>query len=123
MSMLRLAWLGLVAACLADATASAQAPEPTYPSQMVRVIVPFSPGSVTDILARTIAERLAEAWKEPVIVDNRPGIPGTASAAKAAPDGLTLLVTSNGHAVIGSLNRNLGFDPVKDFAGVTQLAS
>jgi tripartite-type tricarboxylate transporter receptor subunit TctC len=123
MSMARLAWPGLLIACLAWTTASGQAPEQAYPSQMVRVIVPFSPGSVTDILARTIAEKLAESWNQTVIVDNRPGVPGTASVAKSAPDGLTLMLTSNGHAVIGSLNKNLGFDPVKDFAGVTQLAS
>jgi tripartite-type tricarboxylate transporter receptor subunit TctC len=123
MSMTRLAWPGLLIACLAWTTASGQAPEQAYPSQMVRVIVPFSPGSVTDILARTLAEKLAESWNQTVIVDNRPGVPGTASVAKSAPDGLTLMLTSNGHAVIGSLNKNLGFDPVKDFAGVTQLAS
>ena len=120
-----LRWLsaGLVSAWLAGAAALAQAPEQAYPHQMVRVIVPFSPGSVTDILARTIAEKLAESWNQTVVVDNRPGVPGTAGAAKAAPDGLTLMLTSNGHTVIGSLNRNPGFDPVADFAAVAQIAS
>jgi tripartite-type tricarboxylate transporter receptor subunit TctC len=123
--MKRLSLLGLflVAAWLAGAAASAQAPEPAYPSQTVRIIVPFSAGSVTDILARTLAEKLTERWNQQVIVDNRPGVPGTASAARSPPDGLTLMLTSNGHAVVGSLNRNLGFDPVADFSGVTQVAS
>jgi tripartite-type tricarboxylate transporter receptor subunit TctC len=86
-------------------------------------VVPFSAGSVTDILARTLAEKLAELWNQQVIVENRPGVPGVASVAKMPADGSTLMLTSNGHAVIGSLNPNLTFDPVADFAGVTQVAS
>jgi tripartite-type tricarboxylate transporter receptor subunit TctC len=118
-------WLsvGFIGAWVAGAAALAQVPEQAYPHQMVRVIVPFSPGSVTDILARTIAEKLAESWNQTVIVDNRPGVPGIASAAKSTPDGLTLMLTSNGHTVIGSLNRNPGFDPVADFVAVTPIAS
>jgi tripartite-type tricarboxylate transporter receptor subunit TctC len=61
-------------------------------------------------------------WKRDVIVENKPGLAGTASTAKAAPDGYTLLLISNGHAMIESLNSNLTFDPVKDFAGVAKLA-
>jgi len=94
----------------------------TYPSQLVRIVVPFTPGSQTDILGRAYADKLQEIWKRDVIVENKPGLAGTASTAKAAPDGYTLLLVSNGHAMIESLNANLTFDPVKDFAGVAKLA-
>jgi len=78
---------------------------------------------MTDILARAIAEKLSGRWKQQVIVENRPGIAGTASVAKAPPDGTTIMLTSNGHTVIGAMNRTLTFDPLNDFAGVTQVAS
>ena len=58
-----------------------------------------------------------------MIVENRPGLPGTTSVAKAAPDGYTLMLTSNGHTIAGAINKSLQFDPVKDFAGITQVAS
>jgi len=89
----------------------------------VRIVVPVSPGSIADGFARMIAERLGEFWKQPVIVENRPGLSGAASVAKSAPDGYTLLLNSNGHTIAGALNRNLQFDPVRDFAGVTQIAA
>jgi tripartite-type tricarboxylate transporter receptor subunit TctC len=110
-------WLG---ALLAASSATAQT---DYPNQPVRMVVPFSAGSVTDLLARSIGDKLSERWGQQVIVENRPGIPGTASVAKSAPDGLTLMLTSNGHTVAAVLNKSLPFDPVKDFAGVTQVAS
>jgi len=108
----------LVASVVGLTAASAQ----TYPSQLVRIVVPFTPGSQTDILGRAYADKLGEMWKRDVIVENKPGLAGTASTAKAAPDGYTLLLVSNGHAMIESLNSNLTFDPVKDFAGVAKLA-
>ena len=95
----------------------------SYPRQTVRIVVPFAAGSVTDVLARIVADRAAERWKQPVIVENRPGIAGAASVAKSTPDGHTMLLTSNGHTIIGALNKNLPFDPIKDFSGVTQVAS
>ena len=106
--------------------ALAQAPSAdvaNYPERMVRLIVPFSAGSMTDIMARSIADKLTINWKQQVIVENRPGLAGTASVAKAPADGYTLMLTSNGHTVIGNLNKNIAFDPVKDFVGVTQVAS
>jgi tripartite-type tricarboxylate transporter receptor subunit TctC len=103
---------------LAPAAAQAQA----WPSQLVRIVVPFTPGSQTDILGRAYADKLAGIWKRDVIVENKPGLAGTASTAKAAPDGYSLLLVSNGHAMIESLNSNLTFDPVKDFTGVTKIA-
>jgi len=108
----------VLAAGIVPTAASAQ----TYPSQLVRIVVPFTPGSQTDILGRAYADKLQEIWKRDVIVENKPGLAGTASTAKAAPDGYTLLLVSNGHAMIESLNANLTFDPVKDFTGVAKLA-
>jgi tripartite-type tricarboxylate transporter receptor subunit TctC len=93
-----------------------------YPEQMVRMVVPFSAGSMTDLLARVVAEKLQQRWNKEVVVENRPGLAGTASVAKSPADGYTLMLSSNGHTVIGHLNKNLAFDPVRDFVGVTQVA-
>src|ERR671924_544927 len=81
-----------------------------YPNQVVRIVVPFSAGSITDGLARILADKLAEIWKQQVIVENRPGIPGTTGVAKSAADGYTLMLTSNGHTIAGALNKSLQFD-------------
>jgi tripartite-type tricarboxylate transporter receptor subunit TctC len=99
--------------------ASAQA----YPNQVVRIVVPFSAGSITDGLARILADKLGDLWKQQVIVENRPGLPGTTAVAKSAPDGYTLMLTSNGHAIASAINKNIQFDPVKDFAGVSRVAA
>ena len=93
-----------------------------YPEQIVRLVVPFSAGSMTDVLARVVAEKLQQRWSKDVLVENRPGLAGTASVAKAGADGHTLMLSSNGHTVIGHLNKNLAFAPVRDFVGVTQVA-
>ena len=93
-----------------------------YPEQMVRMVVPFSAGSMTDLLARVVGEKMQQRWSRDVVVENRPGLAGTASVAKAPADGYTLMLSSNGHTVIGHLNKNLAFDPVRDFVGVTQVA-
>lgn len=106
-------------AALAGSPASAQ----TYPTQLVRIIVPFSGGSMTDILARTVAEKLSTKWKQQVIVENRPGIAGVSSVAKGPTDGSQIMLTSNGHSVVGVVNKNLGFDPVKDFAAISRVAT
>ena len=105
---------------LSASAALAQAP---YPNQTVRIVNPFTAGSVSDILGRALAERLGALWGQTVIVENKPGIAGTISVAKSAPDGYTLISTSNGHTIVGALNKNLGMDPIKDFSGVTQIAS
>ena len=99
----------------------------TYPSKPVRMIVPFPAGGATDIVARLIAQKLTESWGVQVIVDNRAGAGGTIGsdlAAKAPPDGYTVLMgTSSTHAVAPSLYSKLAYDPVKDFAPVTLVAS
>jgi len=94
-----------------------------YPNRTVTLAVPFSAGSMTDILARSVAEKLAERWKQNVVVENRPGIAGTAGVAMAPPDGYTLMLTSNGHTVIKAVTPTVTFDPVKDFAAISQVAS
>src|SRR6516225_1477581 len=109
-----------VAALLVSATAVLAQ---TYPTQRITVVVPFGAGSVTDILARIFAEEMRRRWDQQVIVENRPGLAGTAGIAKAAPDGHTLMVTSNGHTVAALVSKNVPFDSVKDFSGITRLGS
>lgn len=94
-----------------------------YPARTVRIVVPFSAGSLTDLLARTLSEKLEDMWKQPVIVENHPGIAGTAGAAKAPHDGYTWLLVSNGHTIIKLVNPDLPFDPVEDFVAISKLAS
>ena len=102
-------------------SASAQS-GPAFPNQMVRIVVPFSAGSMSDIFAREIAAKLNRKWNQTVIVENRPGVPGTAATAKAPADGYTMMLTSNGHAILNSIAANLSFDAVKDFEGVSLIA-
>ena len=120
MKGLRSLVLGAAALISACQMAAAQG---DYPNQMVRMVVPFSAGSITDGLARILADKLATVWKQQVIVENRAGLPGTTGVAKSPPDGYTLMLTSNGHTIAGVINKNLQFDPVKDFAGVSQVAA
>src|SRR6516165_2804483 len=114
--------IGVAVHLLACGMGATPAAAQTYPSQLVRIVVPFTPGSQTDILGRAYADKLQEMWKRDVIVENKPGLAGTASTAKAPADGYTLLLVSNGHAMIESLNSNLTFDPVKDFVGIGKIA-
>ncbi len=113
----------LMAAGLGSVSSVAAQEATSYPNQIVRIVVPFSAGSNTDGQARIIADKLTELWKQQVIVENRPGVAGTASVAKAAADGYTLMLTSSGHPVANVITRSAPFDPVKDFAGVTQTTS
>jgi tripartite-type tricarboxylate transporter receptor subunit TctC len=97
-----------------------------YPAKTVRIVVPFAAGGSTDLLARSVAQRLNEAWKTPVIVDNRAGgagIVGADHVAKSPPDGYTLLLgTNTTNAVAASLYAKLPFDPQRDFAPITEIA-
>jgi tripartite-type tricarboxylate transporter receptor subunit TctC len=120
---LSLGLAAIAAACAGLMGQTSSASAQAYPNQLVRIVVPFSAGSITDGLARILADKLTAMWKQQVIVENRPGLPGTTSVAKAAPDGYTLMLTSNGHTIAGVLNKNIQFDPVKDFAGVSRVAS
>jgi tripartite-type tricarboxylate transporter receptor subunit TctC len=114
---------GVAVMAAASIVSAAPASAQSWPTQRVTVVVPFGAGSVTDILARIFAEDMGRRWGQQVVVENRPGLAGTAAVAKAAPDGYTLMVTSNGHTVAGLVTKDAPFDPVKDFAGITRLGS
>ena len=106
---------------LAPLGAAAQA----FPSKPIRIIVPFTPGSATDTMARPVAEKLAAAFGQQVLVENRPGAGGTIGAgmlAKSPPDGYTLAVVSTGHVVNPVLYSSLPYDTLKDFSAVSPLA-
>ena len=96
-----------------------------YPVRPIRIIVPQSPGASTDLTARLVAQGLNEAFKQPVIVDNRPGSSGIAGAelvARAAPDGYTLMVVASSFSINAALGRNLPYDSIRDFTTVSQLS-
>ena len=106
------------------ATACAYAQEP-FPSRAVKLVVPFTPGTGIDILARTLGQKLGDDWKVAVVVDNRPGASGnigTEAVAKSTPDGYTLLTTANTIVLNRSLFATIPYDPIKDFAPVAPLA-
>ena len=95
-----------------------------YPAKPVRIVVGFSAGSTTDITARMMGSKLGEHWGQPVVVENRPGASGVLAAnmvAKSVPDGYTLLLVSSAFAITAASQSSLPYDPLKDFAGVTQI--
>ena len=97
-----------------------------FPQKPIRMLVPFSPGSQTDILARWVGEKMGESWGQQVVVDNRPSAGGTIASEyvlAANPDGHTLMMVSTGHAGNATLYSKLPYDTVKDFAGISQIAS
>ena len=110
----------IAAAALAFGLAHAQ----DYPTKTIRLIIPLTPGSGADIAGRIIGQRLNEHWKQPVIVENRPGAGGqigTAAVVKAEPDGHTLLVQSSSHSANPAIYKSLPYDPLKDLADVAIL--
>jgi tripartite-type tricarboxylate transporter receptor subunit TctC len=97
-----------------------------YPVRSIRMIVPSAPGGGTDVMARIVAPKAAEAWGQQVLVENRPGaasIVGVEAAARAAPDGYTIVMVSSGFAINASLARKLPYDTERDFAPVMQVSS
>jgi tripartite-type tricarboxylate transporter receptor subunit TctC len=115
-----------VAFALMGAQTSARAQAVDFPSRAVRFIVPFAPGGGVDIVARLVAPKLSEMWRQPVIIENKPGAVGAIASeyVKQQPaDGYTVLIgVAGSHAIAQYLNPNLGYDPVRDFAGVTVLS-
>jgi tripartite-type tricarboxylate transporter receptor subunit TctC len=100
--------------------------ERKFPNKPIRMLVPFSPGSQTDILARWLGEKMTENWHQQVVVDNRPSAGGTIASQyvlAANPDGHTLMMVSTGHAGNATLYSKLPYDTIKDFAGVSRVAS
>src|SRR5437763_2489427 len=99
--------------------------QPRYPDKPIKLIVPYTPGTGIDILARTLAQKIGDDWKVGVVVDNRPGASGnigTEAVAKSAPDGYTLLTTASTIVINRSLFKSIPYDPVKDFVPVAPLA-
>ena len=93
-----------------------------YPTRTVRMIIPAPPGGGVDSVGRTIAQKLTNALGQPVVADNRPGagtMIGSELLAKSPPDGHTLLMVTNSHAVNAGLYKKLSYDPIKDFSAVT----
>ena len=116
--MKRLLALALLLPCLAFAQA--------YPARPVRIIVPYPPGGATDVMARTVAQKLNESWQHAVVVENKPGASGSVGSeivAKSAPDGYTLLVQGTQHAINLSLYKQLPYDTLRDFVPINYIAS
>jgi tripartite-type tricarboxylate transporter receptor subunit TctC len=113
----------MAAAVIALAAPAAHAQ--TFPDKPIHLIVPFTPGSATDVVARAVAQAMSTKLGQPVLVENKPGAGGTigsAQVAKSAPDGYTLLVNSSAHTVNPAIYTNLTYDTAKDLIGVTLLA-
>jgi tripartite-type tricarboxylate transporter receptor subunit TctC len=115
---------GAVAGLL-GAPALAWAQAPSWPERPVRIVVPYAPGGPSDILARALAERLFDAWRQPVVVENRPGAGsaiGTEHVARQPADGYTLLLAATAHVMNPPLMPRLPFDPARDFTAIVNAA-
>jgi tripartite-type tricarboxylate transporter receptor subunit TctC len=111
-----------LAAAVVAAGASAQA----YPTKPIKFIVPFTAGSGTDIIARTVGDAMSKSMGQPIIIDNKPGAGGTigaAQVAKSEPDGYTVLIHSSGHVLNPAIYPSLSYDTLKDLTGVTPLVA
>src|SRR6185295_9463163 len=115
---------GFVVAAMAMSAAGSAAAQ-NWPEKPVHIVVAFTPGSATDVIARAVSNELSAKLGQPVIIENKPGAGGTIAAAlvaKAAPDGYTLLVNSSGHTVSPYIYAKLPYDTAKDLRGVSLLA-
>ena len=118
----------LMAALAQPAPAQKRAPGSVdnYPVRPIRMVIPFTPGSNSDMLARLIGPKMLERWGQQVVVDNRPGAGGSIAGgivSTSVPDGHTLMLSSSAFATSAALGLKLPYDPLRDFAGVTQVAS
>ncbi len=115
-------WLSAALALVVlGVTAPAQAQNQTYPNKLVRIVSPFEAGGSTDLLARLFVPRFTEAWKQSVIIENKPGAGGNTGAdyvAKSPPDGHTLLLVASNHAINPALYKNMPFDARRDLAPI-----
>jgi len=120
--------LGLVAPalCAAALCGTVPAAEPSYPTKPIRIIIPTAPGGGSDVMVRMLAQRYTEAWGQQVVVDHRAGAGMTIGidiTAKAAPDGYTMAVVNPSHAINATLMPKLPYDPLRDLAALTVLAT
>jgi tripartite-type tricarboxylate transporter receptor subunit TctC len=120
--------LVLIAVLAQPALAQKPSPDPVanFPIRPIRVVIPFTPGSNSDMLARLIGPKMLERWGQQVVVDNRPGAGGAIAGgivSSATADGHTLMLSSSGFSTSAALGLKLPYDPLRDFAGVTQVAS
>jgi tripartite-type tricarboxylate transporter receptor subunit TctC len=125
MSKVRRTVFAVCVAAGAGLLSGAATAQENFPNRPIRMLVPFSPGSATDFLARMIGQKMFESWGQQVVVDNRPSAGGVVASQlllSAAPDGHTLMMVSIGHAVNASLYSKLPYDTLRDFAGVTLVA-
>ena len=116
----------LLAVALAIGLAGAGAQAQPYPSKPVKVVVPLTPGSPVDVVARLVGQHMAAALGQPMIVENRPGAGatiGAKSVASAEPDGYTILHTAANHVIAPSIYKNLSYDPIKDFVPIGVVAT
>ncbi|ART53884.1 MFS transporter [Acidovorax carolinensis] len=114
----------LAAATVLPVAAFAQG-SATYPSDTVRMVVPYAAGGATDIVARAVADKMTGVWSKPVVIDNKPGAGTTLAAAhvaRAPGDGHTLYMTTSAHTISASIYKKLDYNPVKDFAPLTLVA-
>lgn len=117
--------LAAALAGLVALTAASFAQE-VYPSRAVHVYVPYPPGGAVDIIARTLGDELSKRWGQPVVIENRPGAGATiaeAAAAKATPDGYTIVLVASGHAILPYLYSKLSYDPLNDLAPISLVAT
>jgi len=116
----------MLSAIIGIGSPAAAAAAPVWPTETVRVVVPFGAGSTTDIVPRVVLEQLAAQLGQPIVVENRPGAGGTLGSgfvAMAKPNGYTLLVNSTAHTIAPALYSKLSYDPVRDFAAVISLGT
>ncbi len=114
-----------LAACMQPCSAAQSAVASNYPNRAIRIVVPYAPGGISDRLARLVGQELTVAWSQQVLVDNRPGAGtnlGSQLVAKAPPDGYTLLWAGIANTVGPALYKDLPYDPIRDFAWVTNMA-
>lgn len=105
--------------------AHAQSAADQYPNKPIKIIVPFAPGGSVDILARTVGEKMQEHWKQPVVIESRPGastLIGTTALAQAAPDGYTLIVSVSNHTTNPAMHSKMPYDTLKDFQPISLMA-
>lgn len=115
----------VVGLALTAGSAAAQSPADKYPDKPIKIIVPFAPGGSVDVVARVVGQRLTEAWGQQVVVETRPGagtMIGTQAAAKADPDGYTLVVVVSNHATNPALRTTMPYDALQDFEYIGMLA-